>query len=300
MKFLVTGVRGFVAQHLIDVLKSAGHEVFPSMLDQTKVEGLRLPFEINEFDGVFNLAGKTHPPTSFLFPPEYFAANAIGTINLVHTMSELNPNAVLMQCSTPEVYGVYPEGTEITEDFPLKPMNPYGVGKAAADLYILERARNGKLKAFLTRATSHTGPGRPSNYSISSDAIQIARILNGKQEKKIMVGNLESMRAVLDVRDVARGYYMLLLSFLKGKISNGAVFNISYGEPKKMGFYLATMLKAYNLKADIITDPALFRPIDIPYQKLSGEKMCNATGWKPEIPIEKTLTDLVEYWREKV
>jgi len=300
MKFLVTGARGFVAPHLIDYLKKKGHEAYESCSNLAIQEATSLPFTVNDFDGVFHLAGKTHPPTSFDCPAEYFAVNTCGTINLMSEIINRRSPCVFMQCSTPEVYGIMQEGVDIMETTKVNPMNPYGVSKAACDLYVSERARNKKIRAFITRASSHTGPGRPSRYSISSDAFQIAKILKGKQEKIIKVGNLNSMRSVLDVRDVVRAYYMLMLLHIEGKGNNGEIYNISYGEPQKMAYYLAVMLKMYELNVAIQVDRSLLRPIDIPYQNLNSIKMREATGWVPEMSIERTLMDLVEYWKVRI
>lgn len=310
MKFLVTGSKGFVGKHLVDRLRAEGHEtyglsrydsddIFDIYCNINNIGDVEWVFSNYNFDGVFNLAGLTHPPTSFKDPQKYFETNALGTINIVEAIKRNLPSCVLMQCSTPEVYGICPD-VEITEDFPLRPMNPYGVSKAAADLYILEQTRNNALNGFITRAGSHTGPGRPSNYSISSDAIQIAKILAGKQVPIIKVGNLKSVRAVMDVRDVCNAYLKLMLAFIGKKIPNGEVFHISKKEGHEIGYYLDLMLNLFSVSAITEIDPNLYRPIDIPIQVLNSNKISKYTNWYQEIEIEQTLTDLINYWKEKV
>ena len=316
MKFLITGVDGFVGKHLSDRLVEEGHEVFGLSRREhddsynTKIklfigdincrDMLDGIFENYKFDGVFNLAGLTHPPTSFIDTVGYFKTNALGSINICDSIQKNNPSCVLMQCSTPEVYGICPGDREIDESFPLRPMNPYGVSKAAADLYILERTRNDAVKAFITRAGSHTGPGRPANYSISSDAIQIAKIIRGEQEPIIKVGNLASQRAVLDVRDIANSYYKLMLSYLNGDIPNGEVFHVSSKNLREIGDYLNIMLDVSNVEATTEIEPKFYRKIDIPVQILNYDKIGKYIDWQPEIPIEQTLIDLVNYWEEEL
>jgi GDP-4-dehydro-6-deoxy-D-mannose reductase len=224
MRFLITGINGFNGPHLARELMERGH--VPVGMSHTGVEhaefdiysgDMRDRHEINDifqsykFDGVFHLASRTHPPASFKDPEGYFETNALGTVYLVEAIRKYQPDVVLMNCSTCEVYGIHPEGTHISENTQTLASNPYSVSKLAADIYIQERCANGLLKAFITRSFSHTGPGRPKNYSISSDAFQIARIIKGKQEPVINVGNLSCKRAVADVRDITRAYVVLII-----------------------------------------------------------------------------------------
>ena len=217
MKFLVTGATGFAGPHLIDKLLAHGHEVVAMVrasarenapehvrvvvADLLERGSLDRVFS-EEFDGVFHLGAFSHPSSSFDTPMLAMETNALGTAKICDEILQKMPKCILMQCSTPEVYGICPSDSKIKEDTPLRPNNPYAVGKAAADLYVLERAQSAGLRVFLTRAFSHTGPRRRSNFSISSDAIQIAKILKGQQERVIKIGNMESQRIVADVRDV--------------------------------------------------------------------------------------------------
>jgi len=308
MKFLVTGINGFAAPYLARLLVEEGHEVWGLARQAPKKNIHQVHYIIGdmylidakatrllqerEFDGVFNLAASTHPPSSFVDPAYYFTNNALGTINLAEVFGD---SCVFMQCSTPEVYGICPE-KEIFENFPLRPMNPYGVSKAAADMYVMERMRNDKMKGFITRAGSHTGAGRPACYSISSDAIQIAKILKGKQPPVIQVGNLSSQRGVTAVEDVVKAYYGLMLAYMQDKVSNGEVFHISTTTLHTMEYYLDFMLDLFGVVAEKIVDEKLVRKIDIPVQILDSSKLRNRIGWHPTIPLEETLRSLVNYW----
>lgn len=324
MKYLITGITGFAAPHLAKQLIENGHTVYGTyrkrsdpmdirdilgdmvedihfvecnLLDDYKIDET---FISNRFDGVFHLAAFTHPPSSFNTPELVFRVNTFGTISICEAIAKHNPECILMQCSTSEVYGICSEDKKIDETFIGNPMNPYAVSKYAADLYVAERARNSNLRAFLTRAFSHTGPRRRSNYSISSDAIQIAKILKGKQEKLIKVGNLKAKRNVMDVRDVVDVYCKLMSQMEKGNINNGELFHICGNEMHEIGYYLDIMLKAYGLNdVKMEVDPKLLRPIDIPVQYPSSEKVRRFLGWEPQIDIKTTLRDLVEYYLKK-
>ena len=202
-----------------------------------------------------------------------------------------------MFCSTSEVYGVVSEEKgPIDESFQIAPINPYGVSKAAADIYVRERAKSKGLKFFVTRAFSHTGPKRGNIFSISSDAYQIVRIMKGLQERKIRVGNLESKRVVMDVRDCVKAYYQLMLKFTPGE-----AYNVGGDKLYSIGELLQIMLKIKGMEGtELVRDPKLWRPIDIPIQVCNTQKCRNLTNWKPEISMEQCLTDLLEYWEKKI
>ena len=152
-----------------------------------------------------------------------------------------------MFCSTSEVYGDQCKDLGLlTVDTPLQPSNPYGASKAAIDLYLQERFENGYLNGFITRAFSHTGPRRGKIFSISSDAYQIALMEKNLQEKVLKIGNLETERVVIDVRDCVRAYYLLMTT----KKSDGKVYNICGTEKNKMQVYTDLLLKHSTLNYD--------------------------------------------------
>jgi GDP-4-dehydro-6-deoxy-D-mannose reductase len=317
MRFLITGINGFVGPHLAKEIQKQGHVAVGmshhgvggdgsydilsgDIRDQMEIDDI---FQGDEFDGVFHLASRTHPPTSFQEPVSYFETNAMGAVYLADAIKRFSPDTWLMNCSTCEVYGIHPEGSRISEDTATLASNPYSVAKLAADLYIKERCDNGMLKAFTTRAFSHTGPGRPKNYSISSDAFQIAKIIKGKQKAEIRVGNLSSKRVVMDVRDVATVYWTLMDSYMeipswKSKI--GEIWNIGGDDLHDMAYYLQLMLDIFNVDAKLKVCDKLYRKFDIPVQYPDSRKVRKYLGWDPKYTITDTLTDLVNYWLERV
>ena len=156
---------------------------------------------------------------------------------------------------------------------------------------------NKKIKGFITRAFSHTGPRRGKNFSISSDAYQVARMMKNLQDKNLLIGNLETVRVVIDVRDTVNAYYLAMIS----DKCNGKIFNVCGDTPRKMQFFTDKLIEISKLK-DVkqkIHDP-FYRPIDIAYQHGDSTELTELTGWTPKIPIEKTLEDLLEYWVNKI
>lgn len=310
MCFLITGLSGFVGHHLANYLLENGHSVYGLLHNEQskKICGVKYTIwnlrnnkpeepeflKLCQFDGIFHLASLTHPPTSFKFPQLYFETNALGAVNLCEFFGEYS---IILQASTPEIYGICPN-KEIYETQPINPISPYGVSKAVADLYIRERAINGNLKAFITRAGSHTGAGRPSCYSISSDAYQIAKIKKGLQEPIIKVGNIQSQRAVMDVRDVVEAYYKIMMKYIEGKLPYGEIYHISSYDLHTIEYYIDLMTDLAGIKAEKVVDESLVRKIDIPIQILNSDKIRSVIDWQPKIPIEQTLKDLLDYWKD--
>jgi len=324
MKYLITGITGFAGPHLANLLIKEGHEVFglirhsngrqTDILDIVSTEdfekitfvyGDLLNFRVlngffqkYKFDGVFHLAAQSHPPTSFTDPLGTFEANIMGSANVIQAIADNQPECKLMFCSTSEVYGnVGIDGRKIKSTDTILPANPYGASKAATDLYLQERFENKKIRGFITRAFSHTGPRRGRTFSISSDAYQIARMMTGDPNRKLMVGNLKSVRVVLDVRDIVNAYYLLMIN----DKSDGGIFNVCGDVPREMGVYTDTMIslsKVGQIEKEI--SPALYRPIDIHYQHGDCDPLVQLTGWKPTYDIETTLNDLLQYWVKKM
>jgi|TARA_R110000751_G_scaffold236351_3_gene337612 GDP-mannose 4,6-dehydratase len=324
MKYLITGITGFAGPHLAQLLLRHGHEVHGivrtpngrqnDLLDIVSPEELsRLNFHhldlkhfygINKllqkekFDGVFHLAAQSHPPTSFIDPILTFDENVTGSINLITSLEKSNTK--FMFCSTSEVYGDSCKHTGVlTTKDPLSPSNPYGASKAAIDLYMQERMRNGFLKGFVTRAFSHTGPRRGFNFSISSDAYQIAKMKLGLQSKTLQVGNLETERVVIDVRDCVNAYYLLMQS----DEATGHVFNVCGEDVRKMQHFTDLLIHSAGFAPHEVAqeiNPDFYRPIDIDIQIGDCSQLYSLTGWKPKIPIETTISDLLTYWIKKL
>lgn len=323
-KYLITGITGFAGPNLAKLLLKEGHEVHgiircpngrqTDLLDiltleeysaiQFKVADLKHFVSVSriltdgQYDGVFHLAAQSHPPTSFRDPILTWEENVTATMNMITCLE--GTHTKFMFCSTSEVYGdTCKENGMLSIDTPLAPSNPYGASKAAIDLYMQERMRNGFIKGFVTRAFSHTGPRRGFNFSISSDAYQIAKMMLGKQEKVLSIGNLKTERVVIDVRDCVNAYYKLMTT----DESDGKVFNICGEDVHQMQYFTDKLIEASGIPYDEIEqkiNPAFFRPIDIQIQIGDSKEIKEITDWEPEITIEQTMKDLLSYWVNKL
>jgi GDP-4-dehydro-6-deoxy-D-mannose reductase len=246
---------------------------------------------------VFHLAAQSFVPASRNAPQETFTTNAIGTINLLEAVRVLKLGTKIHIAGTSEEYGsVKPEELPIREENPLRPLSPYAVSKIAADLSGQQYYRSHGLHVVITRAFNHTGPRRGEAFAESNFRQQIAMIEKGLQEPIVRVGNLDSARDFSDVRDIVRAYWVALE---KGEPGN--VYNISSGKATRLGDVLELLLVRARLKGiRIEQDPQRLRPSDVPKLQGDSSKFRRLTGWTPEIPLERTLEDLLDFWRSKV
>ncbi len=325
MHCLITGITGFLGPHLARLLIKEGHNVYGLLRgtrgSEQEIKDLLNEDEFNKitffygdivhfrtidkllkeqtFDVIFHLAAQTHPPTSFKDPIGTWEANVMGSINLITCLQDHQPNCHFIFCSTVEVYGNEGiDGRKITETNTILPANPYGASKCAIDLYVCERMKNKQMKATVIRPFCFTGPRRGARFSIASDAVQIANMMLGRQDKQLRIGNLDTVRAVTDVRDVAKAFYLVAT---KSEISNGKVYNVCGGTPLKMREYTNMLIEFSGLNdIKMNIDEKLWRPIDIQYQDGDSSLILNELGWKPEIGIRDTIKDLLSFWYNKL
>jgi GDP-mannose 4,6-dehydratase len=323
---LITGVTGMVGSHLTDyLLKNTSWKIYglcrwrspldnvDHLLNVANKKNSRLNFinaDLNDYSSliscieksnpryIFHLAAQSYPLTSFTEGNMTLNTNIIGTYNLLNAVKQLKINPLIHVCSSSEVFGrVKKENLPIDENCSYHPASPYAISKVGTDLigrYFYEAF---KLKVLVTRMFTHTGPRRGDVFAESSFAKQIAMIESKKIKPIIKVGNLNSLRTFADVRDAVHAYYLLLTKNPKpGEVYNiGGTYSCTIRE---MLNFLTSLSKVKNIK--IIEDPARLRPIDADLQIPNTKKFMNATGWRPRITFQKTMTDLLNYWRKRV
>lgn len=251
-----------------------------------------------EPDYVFHLAAQSYPKTSFESPLETLETNILGTAKVLDAIKTLGLDPVIHVCASSEVFGRVPkEFLPIHEDVQFHPASPYAISKVGTDLVGRFYAEAYGLTVMTTRMFTHTGPRRGDVFAESTFAKQIAMIEAGLQEPVIKVGNLDSLRTWSDVRDAVRAYYMLVTNNpTAGEYYNiGGTFSCTVRE---MLEHLISLSTTENITIEI--EPDRLRPIDADLQVPDTSKFKNHTGWEPEISFERTMQDLLDYWRHNV
>jgi len=241
-------------------------------------------------DRVFHLAGQSSVPVSFREPHETLMTNINGLVNLLEVLRRQRPECRVLVPGTSEEYGAQ-EGV-LDEDAPLLPLSPYALSKAIQDLAAFQYARSYKLHIVRTRAFNHTGPRRPTLYAEADFAAQIVRVERGAQET-VRVGNLDTIRDFSDVRDVVRGYWMALAHGQAGE-----VYNLCSGVGRSIREVLDALVALSPATPRLVFAPDRLRPSDPPRIVGNGSKFRALTGWKPEIPFEQTLADILKEQRD--
>jgi GDP-4-dehydro-6-deoxy-D-mannose reductase len=205
------------------------------------------------------------------------------------------PEARVVVVGSSSQYGlVRPEELPIRETQPLRPVNPYGVSKAAQDLVAQQYALTYRLAVVRPITFNYTGPGQPPAAAVPAFAQQIAEIEAGRRPPVLQVGNLEAERDILDVRDVVRAYVLLA-----EKGTPGEAYNVCAGRAYRMQWILDTLLEMSPASIEVVQDPARMRPSDVPVQVGDASRLRQATGWQPQIGMEQTLADVLWFWRER-
>ena len=324
-KCLITGITGMVGSHLVDFLlqntdwdiygfcrwnddMSNINHLFERINNNDRVEliygdlndysSVSKSISVSNPDYVFHLAAQSYPQTSFLAPIETLQTNIIGTANLLESINLSKFNPIVHICASSEVFGRVPEESlPIKEDCNFHPASPYAISKVGTDLLGRYYGEAYNMTVMTTRMFTHTGPRRGDVFAESTFAKQIAMIEAGLQDPIIKVGNLNSLRTWSDVRDAVRAYYMLVtVNPVSGEYYNiGGDFSCSVGE---MLEHLLSLSTVSNIQIQV--DKSRLRPIDADLQIPCTNKFRYHTGWQPEIGFEKTMKDLLDYWRSRV
>jgi len=314
-KVLITGASGFAGYHLIKYLISKKdekiygtyledsskerldefkEELTLEKIDLSKKETVYSLIEKIKPDKIYHLAAFTVPSLSFDSPLEVITNNVSSELNILESLrkQKLFKTRVLITSSA-DVYGkVKKEDIPINENTPLNPVNPYAVSKIAQDFLALQYFLAYGIESIRVRPFNHIGPGQGPNFVVASFSKKIAEIEKGKRERVINVGNLEAKRDFTDVEDMVRAYDLILE---KGKA--GDVYNIGSGKAYKIKDILDKLLSFSKKEIKIEVDKALFRPVDEPELRCDYEKLKKLTNWEPLIPIDKTLRETLDYWR---
>ncbi|MFW6125764.1 MAG: GDP-mannose 4,6-dehydratase [Chloroflexota bacterium] len=247
-------------------------------------------------DRIFHLAAQSYVHASWGAPAETLHTNIIGEVNLLEAVRSTEIDPVVHIAGSSEEYGlVLPEELPVKESNHLRPLSPYGVSKVTQEMLAYQYWMSYGLKTIVTRAFNHEGPRRGEVFVTSSFAKQIAEVEKELKPPVIYVGDLSSIRDWSDVRDVIKAYWLVTE---KGEA--GQVYNIGSGVGREVREMLDMLLSMTDAHIRLETDHARLRPSDVKVLICDYTKFRELTGWQPEIPFQKTLEDLLNYWRERV
>ena len=313
---LITGIAGFAGSHLAELLLAKGYRV--AGLDRTveraeNLQGIRHRLELHACDlrdsdrvkeiissvkpdEIYHLAAMAHDPTSFSDVRLTFDVNLNGTLNVLEGIREASVATKVLYVGTASEYGAVRD-TDIPthEDVPFRPVDPYGVSKAAADMLAYQYHKSYGLHIVRVRPFNHVGPRQSPEYLVASLARQVAQIEKGLVEPVLAVGNLESRRDLTDVRDMVLGYQ---LAIRDGEA--GEVYNICSEEAVSVREVLDRLLSMTGTRMTVRQDPNRLRASDVPLVLGDCTRFRERTGWKTTIPLATTLRDTLEYWRATV
>ena len=298
MRALITGAGGFAGRHLAAHCRASGDEVVEisrtagvDLLDPAAALGAVAQARP---DAVYHLAARAHVGESWDDPAGYLADNLELTRNVLEAVRAEAPQATVVAVASGEVYGA-PSALPVDEDAPLRPQNPYAVSKASADLLAGFYADAHGVRVIRARPFNHAGPGQEPTYAIASFSRQAAEAAErGEDPIVFRTGNPDTRRDYTDVRDVVRAYRLL------AERAEPGVYNVCSGTSTSARELLEMLAAAAGAGLDHEVDPALVRAHEVMEVRGTPRRLQDATGWRPEIPLERTLADTVAWWRERI
>lgn len=302
---LVTGAAGFAGSHLVEVLsdtpdlvcwsrEAPAPDLVPSarwqeidLLDRERVRDAVAALRPAQ---VYHLAGVPHVGSSWDATTPTLAGNVLATHYLFDAMRRAGVRARVLVTASATVYA--PSDQPLAEDGPIAPGSPYGLSKLAQEMRSLRGIAEDGLDVIVVRAFNHTGPRQTPAFAAPSFARQIALMERGALPPVLRAGNLAPRRDLSDVRDVVRAYVALM-----ERGASGRVYNVASGVGRPIGDILDALISRARVAVTVETDLSLLRPHDTAALVGDCRRLQRDTGWSPQIPFEKMLDDLLEYWR---
>jgi GDP-4-dehydro-6-deoxy-D-mannose reductase len=290
MRVFITGGHGFVGRWLREHLAKEGDDVIaPLELEITDEDDVASALKAAQPDAIYHLAALTHVGQSWQQPDETFRVNAVGTLRTLEAVRRVSPSARVLVVGSAEVYGhVTPDQLPVGETAPVRPVSPYAASKAAAEIVALQAHLGHGLDVVQVRSFNHVGPGQSPDFVVSALARRVAEAA-ASGSRSIRVGNLEPRRDFTDVRDVVRAYRLLV-----EKGTAGEIYNVCSGHDVSVGELANRLARLAGVELELVPDPELVRPVDVPVLRGDPAKLVAATGWRPQLSLDQTLQDILE------
>ena len=294
MRAYLTGGTGFVGAWLLRHLADAGDTTFAPgpETDVTDLGLLAEDMAAASPDVVYHLAALTHVGQSWSEPAETFRVNAMGTLNTLEAAERCEVPPVVVLVSSAEVYGPASDAEALDEHAELRPVTPYAASKVAAEFLGVQAFLGRGLRVVRARPFNHVGPGQSENFVVSALARRMVEAELSKTAT-VRVGNLAASRDFTDVRDVVRAYRLLAIDGVPGE-----AYNVCSGRAISIAELAKQMAGLLSCEVELVEDPTLFRPVEVPVLLGDASKLVSATGWRPTIELSRTLSDVLDRWRE--
>ena len=308
MTVLVTGAAGFVGGHLLELLEQDEAELVAWLRPGTEasVTGRRVRWmtvELQDRDdvlaatadtkpsAVYHLAGVPHVGESWSHTYETFAGNVLATHYLFNALRRHSLAPRVLVTSSATVYA--PSAHAISETDPVNPNSPYGTSKLAQEMVARRAWEDDGIPGLIARSFNHVGPRQSPAFVAPSMAKQIAEIEAGLRPPTLSMGNMDSQRDIMDVRDTVRGYRAMMAA-----AKPGVPYNVCSGTPTAIRSLIDLFVAKARVTITIQQEPSRFRPNDTPIVLGDRSRIQHDTGWAPQIPLEKTVDDLLAFWRQ--
>jgi GDP-4-dehydro-6-deoxy-D-mannose reductase len=296
VRSLITGGSGFVGTWLAGHLRDCGDEVvsIDKEVDVTDPAALLVALSDARPDAIYHLAALAHVGDSWDDPLSVLQVNVLGTAALLAAARQCGTDPRILVTSSAEVYGAItdPGVLPLTEASPTAPLSPYAASKLAAEAVVTQAFLGSEQQVVTVRPFNHIGPGQSPQFAVSALARRIVDA-GRRGAATIPVGNLSPRRDFTDVRDVVRAYRLLIESG-----EPGTTYNVCSGRDVSIAHIADLLIDLAATAVELETDPSLVRPVDVPVLRGDPGRLASATGWKPEIPLERTLSDVLAYWDE--
>jgi GDP-4-dehydro-6-deoxy-D-mannose reductase len=310
MKVLVTGAGGFVGSHLLELLGQDDVEIVAWLRPGTValVRGTRVRWVTVEMldreavraaaaearpDAIYHLAGVPHVGDSWGKVHETFAGNVLATHYLFDALRRLDLKPRVLITSSATVY--LPSWRAISESDPINPNSPYGTSKLAQEMVVGRSWQDDGIPGLIARAFNHVGPRQAPSFVAASIAKQVAEIEAGRKEPVMVMGNLAPKRDIMDVRDTVRAYRAMMAA-----AAPAVPYNVCGGRPIRIGDLVDLFRARARVPIEIEQDPARMRPNDVPRLAGSHARLTTDTDWRPQIPLEQTVDDLLAWWQTQI
>ena len=295
LRLLVTGAGGFVGEHVRQAVEAGEFGPYewhpaPEGFDVRSRDAVDALIAEVKPDAVLHLAAQSFVPQSFKDPAGTFEVNVLGTLHLLQSLTQSGFRGRFLYVSSGDVYGLVPDALlPVDERRWPEPRNPYASSKIAAETLVLQWHRAQGLDAMVVRPFNHIGPGQRKDFAIPAFAHQIVDIAEGRQAPVLDVGDIDTTRDFLDVRDVVRGYAAL---FARGQA--GGTYVLGSGVERRIRDMIGFMCEACGVNPEIRQDPARLRPSEQRRMVADAALIRTHTGWSPRYSIEQTLHDVIE------